>query len=122
MGGVRCLGLFPKKNRFFQLTPSLTAFLVTVLKMHPCRLVNLFDVTLAFKYANSKLVDIVTVADIDDEEHVCNSLVEIVALKIGRLLKILKLKFGQYVEADVWSRFCVQKFGRDLEAEAWTSF
>ena len=23
MGGVRCLGLFPKKNRFFQLTPSL---------------------------------------------------------------------------------------------------
>ena len=52
----------------------------------------------------------------------CNSLVEILALKIGRLSKILKLKFGQYVEAEEWSRFCGQKFGRDLEAEAWSRF
>ena len=35
--------------------------------------------TLACKDANSKLVDVVvvTVADVDDEEHVGNSLVEI---------------------------------------------
>ena len=38
--------------------------------------------TLAFEDANSKLVEIVTVADVDDEEGVGNSLVEILMLKI----------------------------------------
>ena len=52
----------------------------------------------------------------------CNSLVEILTPMIGRLFKILKLKFGQDIEAEVWSRFCGQKFGRDLEAEAWSRF
>ena len=33
-----------------------------------CRLVNLIDVTLAFEDANSKLVEVVTAADIDDED------------------------------------------------------
>ena len=33
--------------------------------------------TLACEDANSKLVDVVIVADVDDEEHVGNSLVEI---------------------------------------------
>ena len=39
----------------------------------------MIDVTLACKDANSKLVDVVvvTVADVDDEEGVDNSLVEI---------------------------------------------
>ena len=52
--------------------------------------------TLACKDANSKLVDVVvvTVADVDDEEHVGNSLVE-----------ILTLKTVQDIEAEVWSRF-----------------
>ena len=38
------------------------------------RLVELIDVTLACEDAKSKLVDIVTVANVDDEDHVGNSL------------------------------------------------
>ena len=44
--------------------------------------------------ANLKLVDVVIVADVDEEEHVGNSLVEILTLKIA-----------QDIEAEVWSRF-----------------
>ena len=39
-------------------------------------LVNFIDVTLACEYANSKLVEVVTVVDVDDEKWVDNSLVE----------------------------------------------
>ena len=39
------------------------------------RLVNLIDVTLACEDANSKLVDVVTVADVGDEESVGDNLV-----------------------------------------------
>ena len=83
-----------------------------------CRLVNLIDVTLAF----SKLVDVVTVADIDDENRVGNSLLQIWKLRFGRKAKLLfrgwaqglvkfsklkfrqdmKLEFGQYFAADVF--------------------
>ena len=41
------------------------------------RLVNLIDVTLACKDAYSKLVEVVTVADVDDENRVGNSLLQI---------------------------------------------
>ena len=41
------------------------------------RLVNLIDVTLAFEDAYSKLVEVVTVADVDSEDHVGNSLLQI---------------------------------------------
>ena len=37
-------------------------------------LVNLIDVTLRCEDANSKLVEVVTVADVDAEDHVGNSL------------------------------------------------
>ena len=37
-----------------------------------CCLVNLIDVTLACEDANSKLVEVVTVADVDAEDHVGN--------------------------------------------------
>ena len=47
--------------------------------------------TLAWEDANSKLVDIVTVAD---EEGVGNSMVEVLTLKIV-----------QDIDAEVWSRF-----------------
>ena len=47
------------------------------------RLVNLFDVTLAYKDANSKLVDIVTVADVNDEDRDGNSLLQIWKLRFG---------------------------------------
>ena len=49
-----------------------------------CCLVNLIVVTLACGDANSKLVEVVTVADVSDEDRVVNSLV-----------KIWKLRFGQ---------------------------
>ena len=38
-----------------------------------CRLVNLIDVTLACEDADSKLVEVVTVAHVDAEDHVGNS-------------------------------------------------
>ena len=41
-----------------------------------CRLVNLIDVTLACEDAYLKLVEVVTVADVDDEDRVGNSLLE----------------------------------------------
>ena len=50
-------------------------------------LVDLIDVTLAFEDANSKLVEVVTVADVDDEDRVFNS-----------LLKIWKLRFCHKAE------------------------
>ena len=42
-----------------------------------CRLVNLIDVTLAPEDGNSKLVEVVTVADVDTEDYVGNSLLQI---------------------------------------------
>ena len=50
--------------------------------------------TLTFEDANSKLLDVVSVADVDAEEHVDNS-----------LLEILKLMFGRDIVAKYWSPF-----------------
>ena len=52
-------------------------------------LVDLIDVTLAFEDANSKLVDVVTFADVDDEDDVCNSLLHIYELRFGHKAKLL---------------------------------
>ena len=77
--------------------------------------------TLAFEDANSKLVEVVNVADVSDEDRVGNSLLQIWKLMFGHKFlfrlgpqslfqilklsgKILKLKFGQYFAADVWLR------------------
>ena len=49
--------------------------------------------TLACEDANSKLVDVVTVAEVDDEQRIANILVEILTLKIV-----------QDIEVEVWSR------------------
>ena len=54
-----------------------------------CCLVNLFDVTLACEDANSKLVEVVTVADVSDEDCVGNSLLQIRKLKFGHKIKFL---------------------------------
>ena len=43
---------------------------LTHLLTHSMALVYLIDVTLAFEDANSKLVEVVTVADVDAEDHV----------------------------------------------------
>ena len=58
--------------------------------------------TLAFEDVNSKLVEVVTVANADDEDRVDKSLLQIWKLRFGHkafvqtlstLVKILKLKF-----------------------------
>ena len=70
--------------------------------------------TLACEDDNSKLVGVVTVAHVDDEKRVDNSLVQIWKVKFGQvfvqtlstrfqdLVKILKLVFRQDFEAEVW--------------------
>ena len=62
------------------LTNSLTDSLTN------CCLVNLIDVTLACEDANSKLVDVVTVAD---EDRVVNNLLQILKLRFGKNAKLL---------------------------------
>jgi len=52
-------------------------------------LVNLIDVTLICEDANSKLVEVVTVAHVDDEKHVDNSLVHIWRVKFGHKVRLL---------------------------------
>ena len=97
-----------------------------------CRLVNLIDVTLACEDANSKLVEVVTVADVDAYKHVEGSLVQIWKLKFGHnikflsrlwaqcLVKILKLKLRQDFEAEFLSESLIEVMkiilGRDSEA------
>ena len=43
----------------------------------PCCLVDLIAVTPVFEVADSKLVEVFTVADVDDEDRVGNSLLQI---------------------------------------------
>ena len=50
--------------------------------------------TLAFEDANSKLLDVVSVADVDAEESVDDSLVV-----------ILKLRFSRDFKPEIWSRY-----------------
>ena len=51
-----------------------------------CRLVNLIDVTLACEDANSKLVEVVNV---DDEDRIGNSVLQIWKLRFGHKVKLL---------------------------------
>ena len=81
----------------------------------------MIDVTLACEGGNTKLVEVVTVVDVDDETRVDNSLVQIWKVKFGQkvkflfrflstrfqgLVKSLKLVFRQDFEAELWSLFC----------------
>ena len=69
---------------------------------------NLIDVTLVCEDANSKLVEVVTIAavvEVDDEEHADNGLVQIWKINFGHkvkllfgLIEILKLMFRQDFE------------------------
>ena len=58
-------------------------------RLTPWRLVDLTDVTLACEDANSKLVEAVTVADVDAEDNVGNSLLQIWELMFGPKAKLL---------------------------------
>ena len=64
------------------------------------RLVELIDVTLACEDAKSKLVEVVTVAYFDSEDHVGNSLLQIWELTFGPKTKL----FSDF-EHKGWSRF-----------------
>ena len=59
--------------------------------------------TLAFVDTNSKLLDVASVADVDAEELVDDSLVV-----------ILNLNFGDDVKAEVWARFSTIFFVKTL--------
>ena len=52
-------------------------------------LVNLIGLTLACEDDNSKLVEVVNVAHVNDEKRVDNSLVQIWKMKFGHKLKFL---------------------------------
>ena len=88
----------------------------------------MIDVTLACEDANSKLVDVVTVAD---EDRVGNNLLQISKLRFGKkakllfkargLVKILKLKFGQVLQLE-FGQFFLLKFCRGYEVESWSRF
>ena len=79
--------------------------LVTDSLTHSC-LVNLNDVTLACEDANSKLVEVVTVADVDDEDRVGNSLLQIWKRRFGHnFCSDFEHKVGQDFEVEVQARF-----------------
>ena len=66
--------------------------------------------TLACEYANSKLVDVVTVANVDDEDRVGNSLLLIWELRFGHkaiffIYCQLSTRVDQDFEFEVQARF-----------------
>ena len=85
------IGLESDHMLCLSLTDSLT---------HSC-LVKLIDVTLAFEDVYSKLVEVVTVAHVDDD----NSLVQTLSTRFQGLVKILKFNLG---------RDCEARFGQDF--------
>ena len=54
-----------------------------------CCFVNLIDVSLVCEDGNSKLVEVVTVVDVDAEDNVGNSLLQIWELTFGSKAKLL---------------------------------
>ena len=56
--------------------------------------------TLACEDGNSKLVEVVTIADVNDEDHVGNSL-----LQIWKRGLVIELNFCSDFEHKIWSRF-----------------
>ena len=75
-------------NHFYRTRVRSLVMLVSNSLTHSC-LVNLIDVTLACEDTNSKLVDIVTVANVDDEDCIGNSLLQIWELRIVHKAKLL---------------------------------
>jgi len=65
----------------------------------------LIDVTLACRNANSKLVGVVTVADVDAEDNVGNSLLQIWEMTFGTKAKLLFR-----LSAQGWARSLKLKF------------
>ena len=95
MHGMACLMIYiftfdtfiigPESDHWLclSLTHSLTP------QLTDSRLVNLIDVTLTCEDANSKLVEVVTVGNVDAEKRVDDSLMQIWKLKFGHRGKFL---------------------------------
>jgi len=64
------------------------------------RLANLIDLTLVCEDAYSKLVEVVVIGDVDDENRVGNS-----SCRFGSWGLVIKLNFCSDLEHKVWSRF-----------------
>ena len=89
--------------------------------------------TLACEDAYSKLVEVITVADVSDENRVGNSLLQIWKLRFGQkakllfrlwaqgLHKILKLKLRQDLKLE-YGQFFLLMFCRGYEVESWSRF
>ena len=64
--------------------------------------------TLACEDANSNLVEVVNVADVDAEDHISNSLLQIWEMRFGHIAKTfvqtLSTRFGQDFEVEVQAR------------------
>ena len=77
-----------KKEYLYRTRVRSLVMLVSDSLPHSC-LVNLIDVILACEDGNSKLIEIVTVANIDDEDRVGNSLLHTSELRLGNKAKLL---------------------------------
>ena len=112
------------RSLFTLVTHSLTNWLTD------CCLVNLIDVTLACEDANSKLVEAVSVADVDAEDHVGNSLLQICGLRFDHKAKFwdFELKSGNILKLELVIIlpliFCriLLNLGRNTEARFWSIF
>ena len=88
-------------------------------------LINLIDVTLACEDANSKLVEVANVANVDDEDHVGNSLLHTWDLGLGNKAKLLLRLSAQGFEVKAgflsWSLVNILPlmFCRGYEDESW---
>ena len=78
----------PDKKYFYRTRVRSLAMLVTPSLTHSC-LVNLIDVTLACEDTSLRLVDIVTDANVYDEDCIGNSLLQIWELRIVHKAKLL---------------------------------
>ena len=77
----------------------------------------MIDVTLSCEDANSKLVDVVTVAD---EDRVGNNLLQISKLRFGKkiltFVHTVSTRFGQNFEVEFFVEVIKLNLGRDSEA------
>ena len=80
--------LYKISSCFYRTRVRSLAMLVTNSLPNSC-LVNLIEVTLACEDTYSKLVEVVTVADVDDEDRVGNILLQIWKLTFGIKAKLL---------------------------------
>ena len=87
---VKCKTLSPFSSsvRFYRTRVRSLGILVSNSLTHSFS-VNLIDGTLACEDANLKLVEVVTVADVDAEDNVGNSLLQIWELTFGSKAKLL---------------------------------